>query len=297
MLILEGPDCSGKSTLASELSKYYNAPITHYTCHHRMGMLEHAVQGKPGTDEIVDRFHHSEVPYSLYHRQTDPDYIGIAMINRALLARKAITILCLPPWKEVKKQWYKRKKDELIQSETILRHIYKWYAAIRSDGVPQILYDYTVEDNLRYVTERIEALINARPSSNIIKGEPCGRFYSAKVLLVGESVGNVIQQEVPFTGIKASGPWLTQLLLNADIHEGDLAWINVKLSDGLSNMINVVKTCETYHYEYVIALGNVASEALVRKGIEHETVYHPQYWKRFHNKEEYPLITRLKEIL
>ena len=145
--------------------------------------------------------------------------------------------------------------------------------------------------------ERVKALIKARPHSSIIDGEPCGRFYSAKVLLVGETVGNSVQQEVPFTGIRGSGPWFTQQLLDANIAEADLAWINVKLSDDTSNMINVIDACKTYEYEHVIALGNVASIALDKAHIEHTTDYHPQYWKRFNNKRDYPLIAKLKEII
>ena len=84
MIILEGPDCSGKSTLAEKLSDRYNSRITHYTHHDRMGMLQHAVNGQTGVDEIVDRFHYSEIPYSLYYRDVYPDYIGTCMSNRAL---------------------------------------------------------------------------------------------------------------------------------------------------------------------------------------------------------------------
>jgi len=296
VLILEGPDCGGKTVLAKKLVKKYDAHHTHYDAHHRMRMLAHAVDGEPGLGEIVDRFHYSEIPYSLYYRKVKPDYVGTSMINRALLARQAVTILCLPPWGEVKRNWHARKENELIQSENILRRIYKWYDNMPNDGIPVVKYDYT-SDKLKHIVENVEALMNARPASNIIKGQPSGRFYSAKVLLVGEMVGNSIQREVPFTGIKASGPWFTQQLLDAEIQEKDLAWINVQLYDGISNMINVVKACETYKYDHVIALGATADAALRRKHIQHESAYHPQYWNRFHSKEEYHLINRLKEII
>ena len=295
MIILEGPDCGGKTTLAAKLSKEYDSPITHYSSHHGMGMLEHAVTGKPGVGDIIDRFHYSEIPYSLYYRKVEPEYVGVNMITRALLARQVVVILCLPPWLEVKKKWYIRREKELIKTETKLHRIYKWYDKIEEDGIPRIKYDYT-SNTIRHVLRKIENLINITPDSDILEGQPCGRFHDAKVLLVGEDVGNIIQREVPFTGVKGSGPWFTQQLIDAEIPEKDLAWINVKLEDGTSNMPNVVDTCNTCGFDYVIALGGVAIKALDDEGIKHLSYSHPQYWKRFQNKEEYPLIYRLKEI-
>jgi len=296
MIIIEGPDCSGKSTLVNTLMSKWNVESTHYNGHHRMSMLEHAVIAPPRIGYIVDRFHLSEIPYSLYHRQTKPDYVGIAMIDRALLARAAVMVICLPPWNIVKAFWSERKRKEMIKSESVLRHIYKWYAGRTYRGIPTIYYDYTKQD-VNNLVQHIETLAKARPYSYITAGGPSGRFYDSDVLLVGEKCSKEFQCEVPFTGTNASGPWLTEKLMSHNIYEDDLIWINVKLQDNRDNMNLVIDHIQDYKPQHVIALGSVAHVTLERNHIESIHFDHPQYHKRFQNKEVYPLIPYLKEIL
>lgn len=296
MIIIEGPDCSGKSYLANQLVDTWQVNCMHYSAHDRMGMLEHAVTALPRYEEITDRFHLSEIPYSLYFRQVEPDYVGVAMIDRVLLARSAVMVVCLPPWDTVKKMWRARKEEELIQNENILRNIYKWYASKAYRGIPTIYYDYT-EDKVDNLIQHVEALAKARPYSLITAGGPSGRFYDADVLLVGEKCSREFQCEVPFTGTNASGPWLTEKLMAHDIYEDQLAWINVKLEDGRDNMDMVLQYIKDYHPQHVIALGSVAHVALERAHINSIHFDHPQYHKRFRNKDIYPLITYLKKIL
>ena len=47
-------------------------------------------------------------------------------------------------------------------------------------------------------------------------------------------------------------------------------------------------------FKSIIALGNVASAELKKLGVSHLRTYHPQYWKRFHHSQPYPLIDLLK---
>ena len=43
MIILEGCDCTGKTTLAEKLSAKYNASVTHYSKHDENVMMAHAL--------------------------------------------------------------------------------------------------------------------------------------------------------------------------------------------------------------------------------------------------------------
>ncbi len=146
MIILEGCDCTGKTALADKLSAVYNAPITHYSKHDEDVMMEHAKRCEPGTDEIVDRFHMSEIPYSRYYRRTVPEYKSVFDIDFVLRGRKCLQIVCVPPWINVKTYWEDRRDDELIQSLDTLHDIYMWYKdkakAFSSFQVWQ--YDYII---------------------------------------------------------------------------------------------------------------------------------------------------------
>ncbi len=128
MLILEGCDCGGKSTLAVRLAEQYDSPITHYSAHDPVAMLKKAQEGKTGTGEILDRFHLSEPPYSMYYRHEVPNYPSVDIIDNTLVLGNNLVILCIPPWNTVKQAWEERINQELIKNVQELHGIYMWYA-------------------------------------------------------------------------------------------------------------------------------------------------------------------------
>ena len=146
MIIIEGVDCSGKSTLAEKLSVKYNAQVTHYSQHENDEMMTKAAVGLPGTEEIVDRFHLSEIPYSMYFRHTIPRYQSVADIDLVLRETKCLQIICTPPWNIVKDYWEDRKSDELVQNLEALHSIYMWYRdkSQAFSSFPIWKYDYLV---------------------------------------------------------------------------------------------------------------------------------------------------------
>ena len=145
MIILEGADCTGKTTLAEKLSEEYDSPITHYTKHEGEKMLTHAIYGKPGTGEIVDRFQLSEIPYSMYYRHEIPVYEEVASIGKQLRGGTHLMILCSPPWEVVKSEWEKRVDLEVIKNVQQLHQIYMWYKDKAQAFLPFPIwyYDYT----------------------------------------------------------------------------------------------------------------------------------------------------------
>ena len=144
MIILEGCDATGKTTLAEKLSKRYSSSITHYTKHDGEVMLKHAELGSPGTGEIVDRFQISEIPYSMYYRHEIPLYEEVADIGKMLRGGVHLMIICSPPWEIVKAEWEKRRDMEVIKNVQQLHQIYMWYRdkAQAFLPFPMWYYDY-----------------------------------------------------------------------------------------------------------------------------------------------------------
>lgn len=301
MIVIEGPDCAGKSHLAEQLKFRFFAELTHYSKHDRMGMLAHAATAASGNKAIVDRFHLSDIPYSAYCRGYVGDHTGIQMINRVLLARASVIIICLPSWETVKRAWLKRVDEEMIKNQEILRRIYKWYdnkEAIRkaAGGIPVVYYNYK-RHKFQNLAERIDAL-TVRPVHDVADGESAGKFYVwDSVLLVGEKVSSDSQHEVPFTGHGNSGEWLTDLLRQRGISESRLSWINIKAIDDEDNTRNILNHVDNYRPRHIIALGDKAANALDVLGISYTKFQHPQYHKRFKSSELYPLIPHLERII
>lgn len=126
-----------------------------------------------------------------------------------------------------------------------------------------------------------------------------GAFIEGNVLLIGErpSLPKTASRTIghPFCSDDGCSGWLNKLLEAENVPEEKLFWINALYSNGdkavLWPYIEVMKPSS------VIALGNVAEGCCRQRGISHEKVPHPQYWKRFRSRERYPLLDVLQQCL
>ena len=122
---------------------------------------------------------------------------------------------------------------------------------------------------------------------------------SSKVLLVGDRPGPGAPKEphyhhTPFYSTKHCSGWLNLLLESERIPENNLVWVNSANEKGKPYDIKMVKSL---HPKKIIALGGKAAQWLTKNGItDFIPCYHPQYWKRFHNKERYPLLDLLANL-
>lgn len=158
MIILEGADGTGKSTLADELCKMYDHNNrTHYSSHMPNEMLIHAQQGRLGPNEIVDRFHLSEIPYSMYYRHSEPDYRTVFDIEKECRYRNHLVILCVPNLAVSFHHWESRPEVEIVKDRKTYERIYDWYAEKMRGYCPNhITYDYT-NDSLDELRSKIDA--------------------------------------------------------------------------------------------------------------------------------------------
>jgi hypothetical protein len=125
----------------------------------------------------------------------------------------------------------------------------------------------------------------------------------AKVIIVGDRPGPAAPTDpdyhhTPFYSIKHCSGWLNALLQERDISENDLLWLNA--ADRLGNPTDprILKDNVSLLGLHIISLGGNAQRWLAKDCKQgSEMIYHPQYWKRFRNKEPYPLIDRLAEII
>jgi hypothetical protein len=125
-----------------------------------------------------------------------------------------------------------------------------------------------------------------------------GHRWPVKAVLVGEKPGNGARNlpanfhHTPFYSTKNSSLWLNTLLLRTGINEEHLFWINSADMDGVP--------ASTSHLQgwgdaEIIALGGAAEKWISGAGMTCARFYHPQAWKRFRSKEEYPLIAFLQK--
>lgn len=156
MIIIEGPDGAGKTTLKEEILKRYPTMIEGprgtedrsllYTVtvpdtYHAMEMALHARSVVPV--HVWDRLFFSEEVYSYITGRPNQFSPGQGeWITRLLEAMECPIILCLPPWEEVKEN--AKVHEQMTGVKENLREIYQDYAMMYHRMPNQtIIYDYT----------------------------------------------------------------------------------------------------------------------------------------------------------
>ena len=162
-IVLEGPDCAGKTTLAKELEKcgyryIHNGPPGNNPYIDYSNQLIHAGYSGP---TVFDRLHVGEMVYGPIlrgHSRITMDQFE--ELNNTIREQGGIIVICLPTWRNIIDCWSGRK-DEHIKEYQQLRDSYKAFCNILEDSYKGYLhYDYN-----RYNTESFaKALVELRPA-------------------------------------------------------------------------------------------------------------------------------------
>lgn len=125
------------------------------------------------------------------------------------------------------------------------------------------------------------------------RGPGIGKFNPGRViLLVGDKPAKR-HANFPFCSHLQAGCswWLANVLDSHDIKEEQLYWVNAYGCDGYPRLAPDFVSDLSPHI--VVALGKTASYWCDGASIEHISVHHPQYWKRFKFGQTYPLLDLL----
>jgi thymidylate kinase len=149
VIILEGPDGGGKTTLASWLHNTHGYVIVKtgppgpgdvnaaYTA------VLNAAIGRPDKT-VFDRLHLGEAIYGPLLRGVDRmGADGLALIEQIIADNNVQLIICCPPWNVLVDGW--RAKDDLLKNESQLRTVYNRYVE-EAKRLKLAVYDWTVLD-------------------------------------------------------------------------------------------------------------------------------------------------------
>ena len=169
MIIVEGPDGAGKSTLVEELSHEFDLEVGERATSDRNKLytvtrqdtytaLSHSVLGH-GKPQIWDRLFFSEMVYApVIGRDCEFTHEEKVFVNRVLRATGCPVILCMPPWAVVQ-----ANVKGTFQMEGVHQNLEAIYAAYRTvcGDLPSLSwFDYTGEQSdAGYVSrERISGI-------------------------------------------------------------------------------------------------------------------------------------------
>ena len=279
IIILEGVDKAGKSTLAKELRTQLKWPVIHF--------------GKPGPDPateyfdflnhineniICDRFFVGELVYGpLLRGKNSMTSLQIRVIER--MCRKIGTLLIhvSPPYSVI--------NDRLIElGDEMVTHAQnqKAYDMFKTiiDGIktgPKMALLWANYSPHKIAEQIVKFIKPQLPTYNTVRSfSGIGTVIGTKVVLVGDKINkNTTWVNKPFDGGPAS-KYLLRTMLCSKLNEEEVYITNADVLD--SDEVEFLKSTGETQF---VALGNIASDRLNFLNVKHRKIDHPQYRNRF----------------
>lgn len=323
IIILDGPDGTGKTTLASQLVDDYGAMYIHHGffkgadwgIRHLASMRRAARVAATGCPVVIDRLWLSGDIYGTVYRGRSDGGPLSRLIHRISLTHGAVTVLCLPARAELANQLHANLRRSEMYSD--ISKVVRFYQEVR-DGVgrrwkqPTCYADvltgpdptwrdacvrYDFQKVKPYFSTWLQALVHRAALERASQYLPAvrhpngynvaGHLARASHLMVGETLSpRVGLLRYPFGDPSAIGcsAWFTQQLDRALILEEHLLWTNA--SNQITGENHLRRLLFLKPALRVVALGHVAKQALTELGVTPALVLsNPQHQHRFNPHE------------
>lgn len=323
IVVLDGPDGTGKTTLAKRLLELRPGKYLHQGYKfkdniflYHTGALRLATLWSNDNLVILDRLWLSECLYARAFRGGTPWPHEGRFIERVLLKHAAMTVVCLPNENHVVEfdRLKSKRREEFTETLTVDklfsdtyggRHVRlaRDYAEETMDNGglnawPDVL-SYKIGDNLdkfcAKVFDKLDELLFSQfqPALDPRETNILGHAGLAKFLFVGDVSNSKYKNPGwPFYEYGNCSLHLTKTLskLNFDEHLG--LWVNINELNGINLVDLLLKK-----YDLVpIVFGNYARDTFKNLNKDYHLVSHPQFARRFHANDNY-YVDQLGEIL
>lgn len=282
LIVIEGCDKSGKSTLAKAVATTYSLEYKHFGPPKTQDPAKEYVEflQQAAAPVVCDRFYLGELVYGPLLRQREMkrlDQVTLERLCRRHWVRMVLTSLPLDIVTE-----RALGTEEFItpaqNTEAYLRfkQVYE-QAHLGLKGY----YDGRVQLDLTDMVKRLGAFLKPMLSlaSRTHGFSGIGTVEGPALVLVGDQVNpGTTRFGLPFDA-GPSAEFLQHCLEEAGVDE-DFVYV--------TNQATLTDREADYHYKigsHFVALGNQAAEKLKDLGIKHQPAPHPQYWRRFHSAE------------
>lgn len=292
IIILEGPDGAGKTTIAGKLKKrdptakyVHTGPPTRSNENLLVTyaqVLYDALCRKENT--IIDRLHIGESIYGPIYRGRDLlGQEGQAVLRGIITQYGIIEVLCMPPLGTAK-QNFKKNHEGSPESLRLYELVYQRYqnSVLVSGG---FFYNYCLDSEEGGLDSIAKSWLTPRSQIIAATGSLTPEF-----LLIGD-VANSKTLDLPFMSLSGSSHFLYTSLKQAGYDYSKLAFVNANRISGEENPIHVIH--ESLGSPEVICLGRTAQNAWNTPSYH---LNHPAHWLRFKSNARLEYVETLREI-
>lgn len=270
MIIIEGPDGSGKTTLAKRLGGSYRhagPPRTKDVyLEYRTDLLDSP------RDVVWDRFYHGQRIYGPVFRGgagLSPEQVFYLELMTA--TRGGVLIVCLTDLKDMIDC---RRNDSYAQP--MIELVRGYMELVANTRLPCFVYDRK-RDNFNELITFLKANLKVAGEGPFVG---CG--IQPKVLLVGDTYSDELHgthYRRPFD----TGEFFLQCLMMTNLRAHDICICNSFYPHlGVAKSLAWLRAfCNITKPRRIVALGSKAAGRLTTLGIPHQVVRHPQHPRRF----------------
>lgn len=293
LTIIEGIDKTGKSTLAAEINKllgggaqiiHASKPVKHPLDEYEVDLATY----EPAVMEhlILDRWHLGETVWpAIYNRDSLYDDAMHTHVELFLISRGALLILAEGRESAITERI---TADDYFLPAQVPEILLRFKTAAKRSLLHRVSYDFEREDvdsfafqvlraayGLEYEVSRVHAI-----TSNWI-GYP-----RPLILFVGEQTKSVEANGIPFVPYSTtSGHHLLEAVASSKTFRHPVAFTNALTPSGEPEKLRALWAA--MNRPRVVAMGNVAHDALKKLDMRHGVVPHPQYMRRFHHARDF----------
>jgi hypothetical protein len=283
LIIIEGVDCTGKSTLADELAFNAMGEVIHRSKPARHPLEEYVIdiaRYSPvdwNRTIIGDRWHVGETVWpTIFGRRTDFDLAMFTYVEAFLRSRGALMVHATGELHAIAARLEERG-DDLLDPSDLGRAWEMFHERFRRMNTLPVV-THSIEDPLvvRHAVDRAAALASTASCGLRVTDHIVGNTFDPQILLVGDEV-NTPGEPLPFVPYPStSGHYLFELALD---------WPRVAITnayrDGAPAPLDVL--WRALNRPAVVALGRRSASVLEDLEVPAGVVPHPQYVRRFHH--------------
>lgn len=309
MIVIEGCDGTGKTTLAKNLASLLRLEYVHELTPNGKDNFEYYLQRalELPRESVVDRFHLGEYVYPLLKKdgRVPLESWQQHVIERVLLAKGTVLIHARPVDTQRIRDVVHERGDDYVTVDEVTEISALFREAVSNTVLPVYRWDYSHPDQRVLADLVFRHQVVTQASKALEESSGLGDRSSADWILVGDRFADDTDAQagkLAFTASNNSSRWLHQALEHVD---GEGYITNAyKFEDEAANIQAMQQ--ELRHFGIlgtglatytpplrgkppVIALGTRASDFLKRLEVPHGRVNHPQWWRRFkhHGHKEF----------